>query len=783
MRLSKGFSQLPALILLMGWGIFSSCEKPQELQPSVTSSFNEGWEFVKDGAKDWVKVTVPHTPKVEPLVVNDQWQGACTYRKVFTLKKAENEKVWIEFEGVMSNATVFLNGQKLTNHKGGYLPFVVDISDQLTDGENELKVNVLNVDDPTIPPGKALDVLDFNTFGGIYRDVNLIRKQKLYITHPVAADKPAGGGLLVHFDKVSKTVAEGILKVHVKNEFDEEQTVQAIARLTDKEGKETIFQTEEKAMAAGSDQEFLLQLEVQNPKLWNLQDPQLYELQVELVSNGQQVDIEKERIGIRKIRLTSEGLFLNDERIFVTGTNRHQEYPYVGYAISENSNWRDAVKIKNAGFDFVRLSHYPQDESFMEACDELGLILMDAIPGWQFFAEGQFSENAIRDIRDMVRRDRNHPSVFFWEVSLNESPMTPEFMEKANNVLKEELPFEDTYSAGWMDHPSYDLFIPARQHSKPPHYWNNYKDGQRNVFISEYGDWEYYAQNAGFNQTAFEGLKEEERTSRQLRGAGEKRLLQQALNYQEASNSNLRGKVLGTIGMSNWLMFDYNRGYANDIESSGISDIFRIPKFAHDFYKSQRPADQKVHHGMVEQGPMVSIASHWNQESETTVRVFSNCEEVALYLNGALVEKKKPTVNAMSDQLQAPPFEFDLQEFKAGELEAKGYINGEVVATDVVTTAGEVANLAVSIDYSGIPLSNEKQDLVFVYAKAVDSNGNYNAEFEGEVKFELEGKGMLIGQNPVKAEAGIASILYRSVPNDTTFQIKATSYELEATSK
>ncbi len=170
----------------------------------------------------------------------------------------------------------------------------------------------------------------------------------------------------------------------------------------------------------------------------------MYDLIVEILADEKNVDTKKTIVGIRKITLNADGFFLNDEKIFIRGTNRHQEYPYIGYALSDEAQYRDAVKIKQADFDMVRLSHYPQNEAFLDACDELGLIVMDAIPGWQFFGDTTFIKNSYHDIRDMVRNDRNHPSIMFWEVSLNESDMTDDYIVHANKILKEELPFEDT---------------------------------------------------------------------------------------------------------------------------------------------------------------------------------------------------------------------------------------------------------------------------------------------------------------------------------------------------
>lgn len=776
-------SELKYLILACITLTFFSCEplprskkvRAQQNPPREIINFGEDWLFKRQEPvatvnEGWDNVYLPHTVKIEPLLVNNQWQGNSLYRKDFSVED-NREKWFFHFEGVMQEARVFLNDSLVRTHKGGYLPFTVDATPHLKNNSvNRLEVEVINVDDPSIPPGKPLADLDFNLYGGIYRNVQLIKTGKTYITDAVHAEEVNGGGVLVHFDSISVEKATGFVKVHVHNDSEEVRDIRIRTSLTSEDGLEMTFLTPVQTLVSGGEHHFKQDVAVINPQLWSPTAPNLYELTVEVLRGDEVIDEVNFKTGIRSIELGETAFYLNGEKLFINGTNRHQEYPYIGYALSDEANYRDAYKIKEAGFNFVRLSHYPHATSFLEACDELGLLVMNAIPGWQFYEEGEFVENALQDIRDMARRDRNHPSVVFWENSLNESGMTKEFMVTANRVLKEELPYENTFTAGWIDHPSYDLFIPARQHAKPPLYWNDYNKPGRPVLIAEYGDWEYYAQNAGFNQKAFGDLKEEERTSRQLRGAGEKRLLQQAMNFQEAMNSNLKGEQ--TIGMSNWLMFDYNRGYADDLEASGISDIFRLPKFSFYFYKSQK----EPYTGQFSD-PMVYIASYWQPNSATDITVYSNTEEVALYLNDRLIERKKPVRDAFSDELWFPPYKFSLGSFEPGELKALGFLDGKQVASHVVRTPARASKIELSGDISGKPIAEETADVIFIYARIVDANGTIVHDASSPVSFRIISgdHAELIGENPVPAEAGIATILLRTKKLEGPISVEATA--------
>ncbi|MEM6339201.1 MAG: glycoside hydrolase family 2 TIM barrel-domain containing protein, partial [Pseudomonadota bacterium] len=746
--------------------LFFNCSQNKnniQNETRVSKIINKDWNFqIGDTIdnSDWSKVNIPHTPKIEPLVVNNQWQGVCWYRKVLSNDfLTKNRNHFVKFEGVMQKSTVWINSIEVAHHKGGYLPFTIDISEYIDydKEDNTIIVKVVNTDDTTIPPGKPLKDLDFNLYGGIYRNVHLISTDNIYITDAVASNKVNSGGVLVHFDKVSESKAEGFAKVHIQNDTDEEKQLKSIIRWSTNNSRDSIigdiFNIKPRSDIANK-----IVIDIQNPLLWSPETPNLYDFGIEIIDVKADRIVDKKRLktGIRSIVLNEEGFFLNGKKRFINGTNRHQEYPYVGYAISDNANYRDAYKIKQAGFDFVRLSHYPHSTSFLEACDELGLMVMNCIPGWQFFEEGEFEKNAYQDIKDFIRRDRNHPSVIFWENSLNESWMKGDFIPNANAIANAELPYIDTYTAGWTDHEAYDLFIPARQHSKPPNYWNDYDNNNRQILIAEYGDWEYYAQNAGFNQTEFKNLKEEERSSRQLRAYGEKRLLQQALNYQEAFNSNLQGQ--NTIGHANWLMFDYNRGYADDIEASGISDIFRIPKFAHYFYKSQKSSAVDRF-----SEPMVYIASHWNKNSFTNLKVYSNCEELALYLDDKLIEKKSYSRDKYSSHLKHPPFNFNLQSFKPGTLKAVGYIDNKQVAEHTISTVSKPNKLQLEVDTSGKKIIKGEDDIVFVYASIFDENNNLVNDAKNEISFSIENDfAEIIGPKRINAEAGIATILVRT---------------------
>ncbi|RPD48738.1 glycoside hydrolase family 2 protein [Hymenobacter sediminis] len=760
-------------------------QQPSRSAASPAGNFNQDWQFVKDidtvvtptcfaksagAATPWQAISLPHTAQLEPVVTDKrQWQGTCFYRKFFQVSAADaGKRVALHFGAAMHTADVYLNGQRLQRHQGGYLPFTVDISRQVKFGqENCLLVKLNNEDNPAVPPGKPLKDLDFNFYSGLYRSVELQVQDPVHISDPVQANRPAGGGILLHYAAVSPKSATLEVQTEVQNDALQPSNVQVRATLRDAKGKQ-VGRTESQPTSVTPNNfgRVNQQLTIAQPQLWTPERPTLYQLEVEVLRNGKVVDHQTLTTGVRTIRFAKDGFYLNGQKTRLRGTNRHQEYPYLGYAASDEMQYRDAWQIKDAGFNFVRCSHYPPSPAFLQACDELGLLVMNSIPGWQFFGDEAFQRNSLQNVRDMVRRDRNHPSIVLWEAALNETDMSKSFMEQAHQAVHQELPWtEGVYTCGWLDY-AYDVFIPARQHLKAPDYWHKYS-GNRPLLLCEYGDWEYYAHNAGFNQTAFSGLKESERTSRQLRGQGEQALIQQALNFQEAHNDNFIGPALGD---ANWLMFDYKRGYAPDIESSGISDIFRLPKFAYYFYQSQ---NGPVPDALGFNKPMVYVASYAQASpSPHQVRVYSNCQEVELQLDGKAVARQRPDQDRYSEHLLHPSFTFTVPPFSTGTLRAVAYLNGKVAAEHSRRTPGAPHHLQLTYRQSGRDLRAGRQDAVFVYASVVDATGTVVPDATTSIRFTVQGA-ELIGDNPVPAEAGIAAVLVRAGTKPGKVQITA----------
>ncbi len=757
----------------------SSCTQKSKIAESEDVLINKDWEFTIDSLgyssledflnkKDfaWQKVTIPHTPRLEPKIVNDQWIGNCWYHKTISAApRWKNKQLFMRFEGAMNVATVWVNGKEKITHYGGYLPFVIDVSKEMKEkGTIDVYVK-LNNEHSLITGPKPLQELDFNMYGGIYRDVFLLVKSKVYISDEQYAQNKAGGGVFISYPKVTKEYAEVMIKTSVVNASEENQPLTVIQQL-ESDGNIISESRKQVNLEADTYADVEISLDVDNPELWTPQTPKLYKLTTKVTDGKNIFENQERRVGIRKFSFVDNKLYLNGKRIILRGVNRHQEYPYIGYALSNNANYRDAYKIKNAGFDYVRLSHYPHSKAFMEACDELGLVVVDAILGWQYYRDYEpFKKHVIQTCRDLVRRDRNYSCVLAWEVSLNESWMPEEFIDSLISATKEEYSTDDCFTAGWQKY-GYDVYLQARQHRID--HEPNYPD--KPYVVSEYGDWEYYAMNAGFSQDDWGDLLNEERTSRQKLGSGEKRLLQQSKNLQEAHNDNFNTPA---VADGYWVMYDYNRGYANDLETSGIMSLFRLPKFSYFFYQSQRNAYEPV---IGEKNkPMVFIANYAMENSDEEIRVFSNCDSVELFVNEKSLGIHQPDTGRIANNLNHPPFTFERSNTKVKSLNAKGYIGGEFVASYLVTTPGKASKIILEADISGKEIQAGCNDAVFVYAKVVDEKNQLVYNYSSDITLEVIGAAKGVGDLKVSPEAGIGAFLIVAGEQPGIITLKANS--------
>lgn len=429
-------------------------------------NFNPGWRFYKGDVKgadlfdfddsDWEGANLPHGLEILPENASGgrNYQGKAWYRKEFTVDaETLKGKVFLYFEAVMGEAKVWVNGKQVAEHYGGYLPFAADITKVLNKNEkNVVAVMADNSDSKLYPPGKNQSGLDFSYFGGIYRDTYLIKTNPVHVTITELSKTVAGGGVFVGTLDVNGNDAKLEVRTEVANETNKEQTIRVKSVLEDANKK--VLKTIVQKVSLGPDQskQLVKQFDVKNVRLWHPEDPYLHFLRTDIIVNGEVVDQIRTRVGIRLYEMRGpEGLFINKKYIAkkLVGVNRHQDYVYVGNALPNSSHYRDVKLLREGGSHIIRVGHYPQDDAFYDACDELGMITTTANPGWHFFnfKEKIFEDRLYEDSHNLVRKDRNRPSILLWETALNETPSQPgHVMNNMHKAAHSEYPFPGMFT-------------------------------------------------------------------------------------------------------------------------------------------------------------------------------------------------------------------------------------------------------------------------------------------------------------------------------------------------
>jgi beta-galactosidase len=736
---------------------------------TVVHPLNDGWMFRQLGGSvaAWTEVSLPHSPFVADLDGRDHWFGECEYRRRIEVPAPTppGARCVLFIGAAMHTTRVMIEGHEIAVHRGGYLPFEVDLTTALqVKNPCDITLRLDNRDDADIPPGKVFEDLDFCWYGGLYRAIELRLIPPIYITDAISAGVVAGGGVFLRTLEVSDDRAVIAATTHVHNNSFDPCPVRV--RISFQYGGREVARATSDVMVipAKSALPINQSLTIERPALWSPASPALHEVVVTLLAaDGRELDRRGENFGIRRIAFSrSQGFVINGHRLRLRGTNRHQEYPHVGYAVPRAAQYRDAIRIKEAGFDYVRLSHYPQSPDFLQACDELGIVVMNCIPGWQFIGGPYFRAACYQAARELIRRDRNHACVVLWELSLNETEMDEAFMARLHAIGHEEYPGDQFYTCGWIDR--YDVFSHSRQHGEI-HRWAN---GDKALVIAEYGDWEYFARNQGFDQKSGAGVFDRWSTARQRRADGERGLRQQVSHHVLALNDTLASPA---VLDGQWAVFDYARGYDPNRAAVGVMDVHRLPKFSYFFYRSQRgPAEGG--RGWTG-GAGVFIASHWTPASDLRIPVFSNCEEVELWLNGTVIARRRPAQTALTQHLPHPPFYFDLPRFTPGTLEAIGYIRGKAQASHVVATPAPFHSVDLMIDDLNFVAASTEPDLLCAHAYLRDASGTLCIDELSTISFSVSGHAEIVGLATVTAEAGIASIVLRVPSGKAGFTLYA----------
>ncbi len=566
-------------------------------------NLNFGWNFIPSFDEKYIKefpeselVNIPHS-NIEFQFNNfseNNYQFISSYKKDFEIDKQPFIRYILHFDGVMNFSIVYLNEKLVISHKGGFTPFSKDITEYLTSGSNKLFVMVDSTELTNTPPHGG--ALDFLTYGGIYREVYIEEKELNFI------------------DNAFVDVVAGAIEIRMFLDF--------------KNRKSSIFTFniyDEHKFVHSFQREYILKKEIKVEEVfelerWTLDSPKLYTLEI-LIKDKLSYTT---RFANRSIKITNDGFFLNNNQVMLRGLNRHQSYPYVGYAMPSNAQIKDADILKyELGVNVVRSSHYPPSKHFLDRCDEIGLLVFNETPGYRYIGDKEWQEVVKKNVYEMIYRDYNHPSVFIWGVRINESEDNNELYLAIKKIAKKLDPYrptggarnifgsnliEDVYAFNDYSHNGNNkgILSPIKVAKRPVPY-----------IISEHTGYT-------FPTKKFDSV--------------EVRLSQATRHLKVMNDAYKNSNVAAVIGTS---MCDYNtqRGFGSGdgISYHGVMDMFRIPKFAAKVYRCQDDST-----------PFLDVLANQNSgknQLTTTKELFvlTNVEYIKFYINDVLIKNFYPS--------------------------------------------------------------------------------------------------------------------------------------------
>ncbi|MBQ9248790.1 MAG: glycoside hydrolase family 2 protein [Oscillospiraceae bacterium] len=761
-------------------------------------TFTEQWsEDFLNGKTEGRPVRLPHTVREIPLhyAGPEYYEMLCGYRRQLHIPEAcRGKRLFLQFDGAAHIARVYCNGQLCAQHRCGYTAFRVEITELVSCGaDNELAVELDCTENPEIPPFGF--VIDYLTYGGLYREVWLDVREQSYLED-----------VFVYTPGLDRLEAQ----VSVKGDYD-------TVRLRVWDG--------DRLLAEDTAREHF-NFRVPGARPWTPETPELFRCTAELLSaDGAVLDTWERKIGFRTVWFQADGFYLNGKKTFLRGLNRHQSWPYVGYAAPKHLQREDARILKEElRCNAVRTSHYPQSQHFLDACDELGLLVFTEIPGWQHIGPSAgWKDQAVENTRDMVLQYRNHPSIVLWGVRINESQDDDALYRRTNAVahaldpsrptsgvryLEKSSLLEDVYAYNDFSHTGDNPGAKPKKQVTP--------DMDKALLISECNGHMYPTKPFDTWQ----------------------RRQEHALRHARVQDSALAdGEHAGCFG---WCMFDYpthkDFGSGDRVCYHGVLDAFRNPKLAAALYASQGEGSP-----VLEAGSPMDIGDY-PAGNTGKIYVFTNADQVDLYKNDNYVATFRPKewkglkhgpmliddtigclletvegfpagkAKAVKEALNAagkyglagmPPAEkakmlycmlrYGMRMEEGVALYGKyvgnwggeatrwrfdGKVNGQTVVSQT-RCPGRELHLEVTVSQTELT-EGATYDMASVRLRILDEHGNLTPYAQLPVRFEVDGPLELVGPELVTAEGGMCGTYLRTTGKAGSGSLRITTGQTEA---
>lgn len=745
--------------------------------------FNTGWKFIRDsipGAEQpgfddskWMVVDLPHDysimdlpgedgpDQIGPFSKKSPGKGNSTghviggtgwYRKTFILGKADEGKtVIINFDGVYMETEVWLNGKKAGIHKNGYTPFWFNVT-SLLNGAGKPNVIAVKVDNT----GRNSR---WYSGSGIYRNVHLTLTQPVHV---------ATWGVNITTPEIKQSSAVVDVEVTTQNENEKEVNALITINIKDKDGRLAGNAKDKIVLAGKSGKITKKQIEVNNPALWSVESPHLYNAEITIEVNKKVTDKYYQTFGIRSIEFSAEkGFLLNGKPVELKGGCMHHDNGLLGSAAFDRAEIRKVEIMKANGYNAIRCAHNPPSSAFLNACDRLGMLVIDEFTDmWEYYKNPQdysrfFREWWNKDLTNMILRDRNHPSIIMWSIGneiyeqndttrLRIGKQLTECVRKLDNTRAvTQAITEFFYPDGWdSTEPAFALLEVSGYNYGPGKYESDHqKYPQRIMYASE-----SYPINAYDYWNPVEKLPyvigEFVWTSMDYLGE----VALGSTSYVPGSQSKVFSIPAGFKLPRGVNIFDLQvrrpSAWPSYVAGSGDIDITGEKKpqmYYRDILWNNSKIEINVHapipEGFAENISMWGWPDEWpgwnwkgNEGKPLQVRVFTKASHVRLELNGKLIGER----DLLPEDKYTAVFEVPYQ---PGELKAVALENGKEIASKVLKTSGVAAGIRLVADRSII--NADRNDLSFVRIEAVDMNGQVVRDAEVKVKLTISGNGEL----------------------------------------